>query len=228
MLMQQLHLALNHWQQVSGMLFSFVMVVVPFEVKHVSLKFMLRFLNLLLFAHELIIFLKLFKLVAFVIASSGLPMVFPFVKTNPTEFMFTRSTSHMIATLIFLNLPLTRWTRFRVCHNPLKIRTLSSVFLLPLLSTLTVCRLMRLQTTKKAKWSSAFAFNIRRNWVNVFLITKLTTFNWTPFNALVVVGVRFAKPFPVALKHLRLGSQKTFEDTVAYFHVAASLHAPSF
>jgi hypothetical protein len=186
---------------------------------------MLSLFNLLLLAYKFIIFLKLFKLVTFVITSCILSVVCPVIKTDPTEGMIARSASHMIASLVFLYLSLTFGTRFRVCNDPLEIWTFSGVLFLPLLRAFTVCRLMRLHTTKKTKGPSTIAFNICCNGVNVFLITKLTTFHRAPFNALVIVCVRFTKPFPVPLKHLWLWSKKCFENTVANLHVAPCLHA---
>ena len=119
--MQLLHFVLDRRQQISAMLFRFVMVVVSFEVEQVSLKLMLCFLNLLLLASEVLIFIKLFELVTIPITSCMIAVLLPVAKTDPTILIFAQTASHMNATLIFLNLSLTRWTSFRVCKNPLNI-----------------------------------------------------------------------------------------------------------
>jgi hypothetical protein len=87
---------------------------------------------------------------------------------------------------------------------------------------------VRLQSTTPAKGRSTIAFNICYYRVNVFLITKLTAFHRAPFNALVIICVRFAKSFPVSFKNFWLGSKESFKKTMTYFHVASCLHAFSF
>ena len=226
--MQLLHFVLNRRQQISAMLFRFVMVVVSFEVEQVSLKLMLCFLNLLLLASEVLIFIKLFELITLPITSCMIAVLLPVAKTDPTIFIFAQTASHMNATLIFLNLSLTRWTSFRVCKNPLNIWAFSGILFPPLLSTFAVCRLMRIQTTWEAKRSSAIALHIRGIGVNVFLIEKLATFPWAAFNKLVFVCVRSAKLNPVFLKHIWVNRKESFEDTVANLNVAPRLHAPGF
>jgi hypothetical protein len=59
--------------------------------------------------------------------------------------------------------------------------------------------------------------------VNAFLVTQLTALSRTPLDPLVVVGVGFAKPFPISFE--LLWWQQSLKDAVAYFDIAIHLHA---
>jgi hypothetical protein len=71
---------------------------------------------------------------------SNSTMIKPISKTKPTKFMFTTTTSHMIATLIFLNKDITFWASFCIRFYPKYIFSITIIFYFPLFEHFTSSR----------------------------------------------------------------------------------------
>ena len=121
------------------MLFRFIMIVVSLEVEHIFIELILCLSYLVLGTDNVFIalFLELLILVAVVISTGLLPMLFPIAETEPAEFMRTQFTRHMIATLILLNSTFALRTSLSIGHNPGNIFTFIRVLGFPTVSYLT-------------------------------------------------------------------------------------------
>lgn len=139
--------------------------------------------------------------------------------------MFAGDTSHVVASLILLDAFLAAGAWFGVGHDPLHVGTLSGVLVLPLHRDLAVSRLVALVATQEAKRPAAVATDFCDRGVNAFLVAQLASLGGAPLDALVVVCVGFAQPFPI---HFELfGRQQALKDAVTHFQVAVDLHALS-
>lgn len=221
--MKQLDFFFDLGQQVLRVFLRFAMVVVAFVVEHVALQLVLRILNLLGLLLERICVLQLIEFIALVIATACRSVILPQSQANPTELVFTSDASHVIAPLIFLDALLAVWTRLRVSHDPLHIGTFRRVLFIPLHGNFAVSRLVALIAAQEAERSPAVAPHFCYGGVNAFLVTHLTPLGRAPLDPLVIIGVRFAKPFPIRFELLR--GQQSLEDAVAYFDIAINLHA---
>ena len=79
----------------------------------------------------IITLLLLIKLIAIIISSRIRTMQLPIPRTNPTKFIFTILTSHMIAPLILLNPGTALRTSLRIRQNPIGRLRLILTLLLP-------------------------------------------------------------------------------------------------
>ena len=133
------------------------MIVVPFEIKDISVELIFCFFLFLKgFCHGS---LFLIKFVTLIVSTSGIVMFTPLSKTDPAEFISTHFTVDVIATLIFLDRSSTLriWTHFGIRNYPVHIFAFTWIFNGPLLEHITVCWSMLLLSTSKAKWISAQA-----------------------------------------------------------------------
>lgn len=137
--------------------------------------------------------------------------------------MLASYASHVIAPLIFFDASFAARTRLSICHYPLNIRTFCRVLFFPLNRNFAFSWLVALVATQKAERSTTVTPHFGYRGVNAFLVTQLASLSRTPLNSLVIVGVGFAKPFPISFKLFR--RKKSLKDAVAYFHIAICLHA---
>jgi len=139
------------------------MVHEPFKMERILSEFVLRLFYLALFFLEFWIFWHFVKLVTFIVSSRSTPMFSPRCLTDPTPTMTTRSTSHMVTTLIFFYRLATFlvWTVFSICHNPGYILAFCWVFYFPLSTHFTSDRIMVRFATENAKLSST----LTRDWI---------------------------------------------------------------
>ena len=105
------------------MLFSFIVVVVSFEVEHILIKFTLSLISFLFFIGDLNISfsLEIFVLIAVIVTTSFLSMLFPIPETEPTKLKGAEFAVHVVATLVLFNGLSTFWTLLCVSHYPSNI-----------------------------------------------------------------------------------------------------------
>ena len=175
---------------------------------------------------EVRVFLHLFKLVAFIIAASGWSVFLPFAETYPAEVSFAQLARHMVASSALFNWPLASWTRFRVCHDPSYVFTLSLTLLDPLGWLFTIRGLVWTLLACEAEWNTADTVDFLVGGKELPLEAVFTTDFWAPLDWIVVVGIRLAQPFPIGLFVLGTLRENFFEDTVPDFQVAFYLHTP--
>ena len=82
---------------------------------------------------------------------------------------------------------------------------------------------MALIAAQEAERSPAVAPHFCYRGVNAFLVTQLTPLGRAPLYPLVIIGVGFAKPFPISFE--LLWGQQSLKDAVAHFDIAIHLHA---
>ena len=204
------------------------MIRISLVVEHVSLQFVLGSVFFIGGLLEVRVFLHLFKLVAFIIAASGWSMFWPFAKAYPAEVSFAQLARHMVAPSALFDWSLASWTRFRVCHDPSHVLTLSLTLLDPLGWLFTIGGLMWTLLTCEAEWNTADTLDFLVGGKEFPLEAIFTTDFWAPLDWVVIVCVRLAQPFPVSLLVLRTRGENFFKDAVSDFKVALYLHTPCF
>jgi hypothetical protein len=126
-------------------------------------------------------------------------VISPSSKTHPTEISFALWTWYMVASLIFLNWFLAFWTWLRIRQNPIYIFTFSRIFQLPLLSCITITRLMRLKATFKAEGGSTRTLDIPQSKIRK-LNTRITAWLRTPSDHLIIIRESFIMKFMIVLQ----------------------------
>lgn len=154
-------------------------------------------------------------------------MLFPITQTEPAEFMWTQLTCHVIAPLILLDSTFTLRTTLSIGHNPGNVFTFIRVLGFPLVSYLAWAGSVWLLRALEAEWVATFAVYVT-NAVFFILDAIITTLEWAPPHALVIIGEWLTKPFHVSLYVVSL--QILQELRVRYHHVthvlgASGLHA---
>lgn len=128
----------------------------------------------------------------------------------------------MIASLILLNWLSALRTLFGISHDPCYILTFCWVLKFPIASGCTIAWPVRFKAASEAKWVPTFAWNICYTIV-LILNTIITPWVWAPPNILVIISVRFAKPFHVSLQVISF--QELQELRMWYNNVALMLRA---
>lgn len=153
----------------------------------------------------LIGFLLLLIQVARIVASSFFTMSAPRCQTQPAEMMATISASHMVATLILLNIASTLRTRLSVGLDPHEILRIKLFLLVPLLDLETRCWHVLFLCAGHAILVPALAFYPFFGTEGTQFSYVLTIFIRTPLDILVGVGVLFDMPIQVLSLVLELG-----------------------
>jgi len=119
--------------------------------------------------------------------------------------MFAWSTGYVHATLIFLDVGATLWTRFAIGLNPCKIFRIRLFFYIPFLNLFAMSWLMLFFHAFETKAIVTFALN------NIFL-SKVILFNnvitilgWAPLDLPVVISELFTMPEQVLLFEIEFG-----------------------
>lgn len=154
---KHLDLLLDHRLLFDGNLGGPVMIGVPLIVPHVPLQFGLDVFTLLLFFSEVLVLLFLLVQVALIVAACCAAMLFPIAHADPAELMATSHTSHVVATLVLLDVFLTFGAWLGVCRYPIDVLRLSTSFLHPLLGHGTLTGFMWELATQEAKVSATVA-----------------------------------------------------------------------
>lgn len=128
------------------------MVVEALKVPHVFIQICFGLLaDFLLFGYFGVrLSLLSFVLVASIVAACGGSMLFPISQAEPAEFVSTpgrRPTSHVVAALVLLDVPVALRTGFRVRHYPSNIFALRRVLQVSLLKNFAVGGSVRLFPT---------------------------------------------------------------------------------
>lgn len=182
------------------MLLSFVMVVESFEVEHILVQFILSLLYSLLFFSNLIIacLLEFFVLIALIVSSRLLTMLFPVTQAEPTKLKRAKLACHVVATLVFLDWPVTLRARLGVRHNPGNVLTFRRILRLPLYRCLAGARPVRLLAALEAKRVATLALDITDT-ILLVLDAVVTALVWAPSHVLVVICVGLTEPFHICL-----------------------------
>lgn len=186
------------------MSFSFVVVVVPFEIKHVLVKLVLGISSLfLLHFHLFVRLLHFLVLVAVIVPSCLLAMFCPVAQTQPAKFKAASLASHVIATLVLFDGFLTVGALLGVGHDPGNVLALSRILHSPTHGDLAVAWTMRFSATLEAERITALANDIFHAEILV-LHTVVTTLVGTPPDILVVISVSFAMPLHISYQRFTL------------------------
>lgn len=141
---------------------------------------------------ELICVLLFLELVALIIASCGLIVLFPRAETHPAELILTNVALHVVAASALLYGPLTFLvgTHLRVYNDPGEVLALRAILLLPLLEHFTVSWPVLLVATLEAEGVAAKAVHDGANCV--LLVYDL-------HGVVAVLGVRAPFDTPVVI-----------------------------
>ena len=163
-----------------------MMVVVPFEIKHVSYQvtFSCNFLRVVVWIFH--------KLVAFIISTSTLVMFLPVAEAYPTELLVAYFTLHVITSLVlfdWLSTFLIR-TGLSICYNPIHILTFTVVFDIPFVNHFAISWLMLFLRALEAESSSTETVN-NCSWRIINLIDCVLAVGLlAPFNLLIFICER--------------------------------------
>ena len=171
------------------MLLRFVVVVVAFEIEHVFIEFILGLSYLVFLTYYFLVarLLHFFIFVAIVIPASLLTMFLPVSQTEPTEFMRTQLTCHVVASLILLNSTFALRTCLCIGHNPSNVFTFIRILGFPHVSGLTCAWPMRFLRALETEGVSAFAMDIT-NPVFFIFNTIVAALEGTPSHIFVVIS----------------------------------------
>ena len=123
------------------------------------------------------------------------PMFTPRSHTNPTEFIGTFPTRHMVTTAVFFNGRVTAGTFFGIGRNPIRCFGIVFTFLEPFLDKRTCAGLMVGKSTAKAETMAATASDGGDNVVelggrDVTFDGVFAVWRGTPFEVVIIVDVR--------------------------------------
>lgn len=188
------------WSHLVSMLVGNNVVLVSIIKEHVLSQLIL---SIFLLSQSRLIFACLWFfliLVALVVSTSFLVMVFPSPKTEPTELKTAFCTCHVVTSLVFLNWFSTFWiwTWFSVCNHPSNILRLIAILLFPFLRNLAFTRSMRCSRTSETKSHSADTSDIPYSKISS-LNAVAASCSWTPFDTFIVISKRLTMKFHVIL-----------------------------
>ena len=115
-------------------------------------------------------------------------MILPIAHAYPAEFESTLHASHVIASLVFLDVFRALWTGFRICGNPRNIFRFCTSFLIPFLSGATIAGLMSQLPADETENGVALTRDVVEHATIVASLHAKFALNvWTPFYILVFI-----------------------------------------